>query len=53
MLSILAGAAIMFLLPNQSDGFVYGMFVAVLGNFIMLNYKYYKNAKSDVPEPES
>lgn len=42
----------MFLLPDRSYGFIYGMFVAVLGNSIMLNYKYYKNAKSDVPEPE-
>ena len=38
-LAVGIGAAIMFILPDHGDGFVYGSFFAVLGNFILLQYK--------------
>ena len=46
-LSVILGAAIMFLMPDRGDGFLYGTFVAVLGNFIMLNIKYARYHKDE------
>ena len=36
---VVVGIAMIFFLPDSSNGFVYGTFVAVLGNFALFGFK--------------
>ena len=48
--AIAFGGAVMFLMPDQSAGFLYGTFAAVAGNFIMLMVKVYRYVKAGTYE---